>query len=75
MFECQLVHRDMVKHLLAKWCLVIAVKQDHTDEGTCCPGEGEVKGVGHEDAHFVPFHNSVPNQDLTLYTGLNINRI
>lgn len=45
MFECQLVPWDMVKHLLAKWCLVIAVKRDDTFDGTCCPGEDEGKGL------------------------------
>lgn len=49
MFECQLVPWDMVKHLLAKWCLVIAVKQDTVD-ATCCPRKDEAKGEGHEDA-------------------------
>lgn len=46
-FECQLVPWDMVKHLLAKWCLVIAVKRDDTVDGTCCPGEDKLKGEGH----------------------------
>lgn len=46
MFECQLVPWDMVKHLLAKWCLVIPVKQDDTVDRTCCRREDEAKGEG-----------------------------
>ncbi|TNN75217.1 hypothetical protein EYF80_014627 [Liparis tanakae] len=51
--ECQLVPWDMVKHLLAKWCRVIAVQRDDTLDGTCCPVEDRRK-----DARFgrrVPF--------------------
>lgn len=69
MFECQLVPWDMVKHLLAKWCLVIAVKQDDTVDGTCCPRKDEAKGEGREVEHFVPIHNSVLNQELILCSG------
>lgn len=53
MLECQLVPWDLVRHLLAKWCLVIVVKEDGIADGTCCPREGAAKGGGHEKMHFV----------------------
>lgn len=64
MFECQLVPWDMVKHLPAKWCLVTAMKRDDTVDGTCCPGEDERKGAGHEDALFGPIYNSALQPEL-----------
>lgn len=55
---------DMVKHLLAKWCLVTAVKRDDSVDGTCCPGEDEREGEGHEDVHSGPVRNSVLRLEL-----------
>lgn len=51
--ECQLVPWDLVRHLLAKWCLVILLKADGVADGTCCPREGEARGGGHYKMHFV----------------------
>lgn len=50
---------DMVKHLLAKWRLVTAVKRDDSVDGTCCPGEDEREGEGHEDVHSGPIRDAV----------------
>lgn len=37
--------RDVGKHPLAKRCPVIAVKQEDTSDGTCCPREDKAKGT------------------------------
>lgn len=45
MSQSQLVSRDVDKHPLAKRCPVIAVKQEDTFNGTCCPREDKAKGT------------------------------
>lgn len=53
--QSQLVSRDVDKHSLAKRCPLIAVRQEDTSDGTCCPREDKAKGT----------HVSIPAQSST----------
>lgn len=52
MLECQLVPWELVRHLLAKWCLVIVV--NGIADGTSARKRVRQAAEGGEEMHFVP---------------------